>query len=74
MTVLLFSPPFNNGKSASLSPGGSAVKNPPAMQETQETWFDPGSGRSPREGNGDSIADPAPDASWLAVLAVHTVH
>ena len=37
MTFLLFITPFNNGKSASLSPGGSAVKNPPAMQETQET-------------------------------------
>ena len=36
MTFLLFITPFNNGKSASLSPGGSAVKNPPAMQETQE--------------------------------------
>ena len=34
-------------------PDGSAVKNPPAMQET---WVDlgsiPGSGRSPGEGNG----------------------
>ena len=36
MTFLLFIPPFGNGKSAPLFPGGS-VKNPPAMQETQET-------------------------------------
>ena len=28
-------------------PGGSVVKNPPAMQET---WFDPGSDGSPGEG------------------------
>ena len=37
-------------------PDGSAVKNPPAMQET---WVDlvsiPGSGRSPGEGNGYSF-------------------
>ena len=80
MTFPLFIPPFNNGKAASLSPGGSAVKNPPAMQETQETQetqdtrLRPRVGKTPREGNGDSVADPAPDASCLAVLTVSTVH
>ena len=74
MTFPLFIPPFNNGKAASLSPGGSAVKNPPAMQETQETRLRPRVGKTPREGNGYSVADPAPDASCLAVLTVSTVH
>ena len=34
-------------------PGGSAVKNLPAMQETQGST--PGSGRSPEEGNGNPL-------------------
>ena len=37
-------------------PGGSAVNNPPAMQEAQETWvLFPGSGRSPRGGHGNPL-------------------
>ena len=35
--------------------GGSAVKNPPAMQETWETGSIPGLGRSPGEGNGNPV-------------------
>ena len=34
--------------------GGSDSKNPPAMQEVQETQV-PGSGRSPGEGNGNPL-------------------
>ena len=37
-------------------PGGSVVKNLPATQETQEVaGLIPGSGRSPGEGNGNSL-------------------
>ena len=37
-------------------PGGSVVKKPPAMQETQETWVQfHGLGRSSGEGNGDPL-------------------
>ena len=37
-------------------PSGSLVKNPPAMQEAQESWVQvPGSGRSPGEGNGNPL-------------------
>ena len=37
--------------------GDSAVKNPLAIQKTQETWvrYTPGSGRSPGEGNGNPL-------------------
>ena len=34
-------------------PGGSVVKNPPA--NAADTGLIPGSGRSPREGNGNSL-------------------
>ena len=37
-------------------PGGSAVKNPPANAgDTRDVGLIPGSGRSPREGNGNSL-------------------
>ena len=36
-------------------PGGAAVKNPPAMQETQETHSIPGLGRSSGGGNGNPL-------------------
>ena len=36
-------------------PGGSAVKNPPAMQELQEAGSAPGSGRSPVGGHGHAL-------------------
>ena len=46
------------------SPGGSAVNNPPAMPETVCNTGDvgliPGSGRSPGEGNGNTL-----QYSWL---------
>ena len=49
-SLTLVSPPLLLG-----SPGGSAVKNLPAVQETQETWcLISGSGRSPGEGNGNT--------------------
>ena len=35
--------------------GGSAVKNPPAVQETWEAGSIPGLGRSPGEGNGNPL-------------------
>ena len=37
--------------------GGSAVKNPPTIQETQDTWVRkiPGLGRSPGGGNGNPL-------------------
>ena len=45
-----------------LSDGGSAVKNPPAMQETAYNVGDmgsiPGEGRSPGEGNGNPLQLP----------------
>ena len=38
------------------SPGGSAVKNPPANSEdTRDMGSIPGSGRSPGEGNGNPL-------------------
>ena len=37
-------------------PGGSVVKNPPAMQEPlKTTGLIPGSGRSPEGGNGNPL-------------------
>ena len=36
-------------------PGGSAVKNLPAIQELQETVSIPGLERSPRGGHGNSL-------------------
>ena len=36
-------------------PSGSAVKNPPAMQELQEAGSAPGSGRSPGRGHGHAL-------------------
>ena len=37
-------------------PGGSTVKNPPAVQEAQELWGSiPGQGRSPGGGRGKPI-------------------
>ena len=36
-------------------PSGWVVKNPPAMQETQEIRLIPGSGRSLEEGNGNTL-------------------
>ena len=55
-------------------PDGSAVKNPPAMQET---WVDlgsiPGSGRSPGEGNGyphqySCLENPMDRGTWQATV------
>ena len=55
-------------------PGGSAVKNLPAMQETQEVvGLIPGSGRSPGEGNGNSLqyfclGNPMDRGAWRATV------
>ena len=58
--------------------GGSAVKNPPAMQETWETGSIPGLGRSPGEGNGNPVQYSCPEASmdrgawWATVHGITT--
>ena len=57
-----------------FSPVGSVVKNLPAMQETQGSI--PGSGRSPGEGNGNSLqysclGNPMDRGAWWAT--VHSV-
>ena len=49
-------------------PGGSAVMNLPAMQETWVRF--PGSGRSPGEGNSNPFQDSCPDRGALRA----TVH
>ena len=56
--------------------GGSAVKNPPAIQELQETWvwslgLIPGLGRSPRGGHGNPLhysclENPMDRGAWRA--------
>ena len=50
-TFIHFTPTFLWGRvcCAQDYPGGSAVKNPPAMQEPQETMFSPWVGKSPGE-------------------------
>ena len=56
------------------SSGGSAVKNPPAMQEMQETLGSfPGWGRSPRGGNGNPLQyscweNPMDRGTWWATV------
>ena len=57
-------------------PGSSVIKNPPAVQEIQETGSGPGSGRSPGEGNGNlfqysCLGNPMNREAWWA--AVHGV-
>ena len=63
-------------------PGGSVVKNPPTMQRTlvPEVSSIPGSGRSPREGNGNPLQysclrNPMVRGAWQATVhgvAKHT--
>ena len=50
-TFIHFMPTFLSGRVCCGQdyPGGSAVKNPPAMQEPQETMFSPWVGKSPGE-------------------------
>ena len=50
-TFIHFMPTFLSGRVCCGQdyPGGSAVKNPPAMQEPQETMFSPSVGKSPGE-------------------------
>ena len=57
------------------SPGGSTVRNPPAMQEMQDTGHVsiPGSGRSPGEGNGNPLQyscleNPMDRGAWRATV------
>ena len=46
-------------------PEGSVVKNPPAIQETQETWYSmAGSGRSPEVGNGNPLQYSCLENPW----------
>ena len=55
-------------------PGGSVVKHLPAMQETQEvSGLIAGSGRSPGEGNGNSLqysclGNPMDRGAWRATV------
>ena len=55
-------------------PGGSAVKNPPVNAgDTREVGLIPGSGRSSREGNGNSLQysfleNPMDRGSWWATV------
>ena len=57
-------------------PGGSAINNPPVMQEAQGTWvLFPGSGRSPRGGHSNPLQyscqeNPVDRGAWRAT----TVH
>ena len=57
-----------------LFPGGSAVKNLPAMQELQgDTGLIPGSGRSPGEGHANSfqcscLENPIDRGAWWAIV------
>ena len=51
------------------------VKNPLAMQEMQETVLNPGSERSPREGNGNPLQYSCPEnptdrGAWRATVHV----
>ena len=54
--------------------GGSVVKNPPAMQETQEAWvWSLGLGRCPGVGNGNPLQysclkNPMDRAAWQATV------
>ena len=53
-SVVDLGPP--GGSAVKNPPGGSAVKNPPANAgDTRDVGLIPGSGRSPREGNGNSL-------------------
>ena len=52
-------------------PGGTVVKSPPA--NLGDTGFIPGSGRSPRVGNGNQLQDPCLENSmekeaWLTII------
>ena len=54
-------------------PGGSAVKNLPAIQELQETVSIPGLERSPRGGHGNSLQyscleNPMDRGAWQATV------
>ena len=55
-------------------PGGTVVKSPPAnLGDTRNTGFIPGSGRSPRVGNGNQLPDPCLENSmekeaWLTII------
>ena len=54
-------------------PGGSAVKNLPAIQELQETVSIPGVERSPRGGHGNSLQyscleNPMDRGAWQATV------
>ena len=62
---------------SSSIPGGSAVKNLPAMQETRAADVDltPGSGRSVGEGNGNplqysSLENPMDRGAWQALQSM----
>ena len=47
---------LGQGKAIEDFPGGSTVKNPPVMKKTcTRCRFDPGLGRSPGKGNGNSL-------------------
>ena len=54
--------------------GGTVVKSPPAnLGDTRNTGFIPGSGRSPRVGNGNQLQDPCLENSmekeaWLTII------
>ena len=45
-------------------PGGAAVKNLPAIQETQETWVPSGLGRSRGEGDGNPLQSSCLENPW----------
>ena len=55
-------------------PGGSAINNPPVMQEAQGTWvLFPGSGRSPRGGHSNPLQyscqeNPVDRGAWRAAV------
>ena len=45
-------------------PGGAVVKNPPAIQETQETWVPSGLGRSRGKGDGNPLQSSCLENPW----------
>ena len=53
-------------------PGGSVVKNPPAMQETWEMWFDPWVRKTPwRRGwqlQHSCLGNPMDRGAWWATV------
>ena len=57
------------------SPGGSAVKNLPAKQETQvDTGSIPGSGRCPRKENGNPLQYSCLGNPWTKETGRPTAH